>query len=280
MELMLNELSISPPSSDKYQANDKMIQFAQTVNQARQKGFKNIRSHHHTSDIVLTDGYSLYNWLNNKEVPEDYRNFLYGTIVLPFIKDEDEEIADQYIEANFSFEDITHGYPKTECLGLAAAHLYETLSISFASAPVWCRIQLPLIIEKDQVLNTEQVFNLFSIQSFKDAGLAAFVENLGNIELQETTIKPEDKKITLFGDHHGKKELQALCDKLKNDPFVKEMRSTGFGGTQFIRKIYSNGAIEIALTKTDSRYALWVQTTGRNYRETAAIAERLKERYS
>ena len=38
MELMLNELSISPPSSDKYQANDKMIQFAQTVNQARQKG--------------------------------------------------------------------------------------------------------------------------------------------------------------------------------------------------------------------------------------------------
>ncbi len=276
---MLNELSVSPLSVNRYHANDKMAQFAKTVSEARRIGFRRIRSDLHSNNIGLADEYSLYDWLNNKNISKAYRDFLYGMIVQPFIKDEDEDIAGQYIEANFYFEDIDHDHSKTECLGLAAAYLYETLSISFASAPVWCKTKLFLLIEEDHISSTEQVFNVYSRESFEDADLAAFVESLGELELIETDIDPSDKS-THLADHHGKAELKALCERIKNSPYVIEMRSTDWGGNCFIRKVYRDGVIVIVLIKTERRYALWIRTTGRNYRETAAIAEILKERYS
>jgi len=279
MELMLNELSISPKSSNRYDANDRMVQFVQTVKQAREKGFRKIRSHYQTNDIELSDGYSLYDWLNNREVSDVYRNFIYGTIILPFIKDEDVEIEDQFIEADFFFEDIAQGYHKTECLGLAAAYLYETLCISFASMPVWCRVKLPLLIERNQDLNRTHVFNVFAKESFDNVDLALYVENLGELELIETEISPNDKPIHL-ADHHGKLELKTLCDRLKQSVYIEEMRSANWGGKGFVRKVYPNGVIEIVLIKTTRKYALWIRSTGRNYRETLAIAEKLEERYS
>ncbi|MGQ3087852.1 hypothetical protein, partial [Flavobacterium sp.] len=87
-----------------------------------------------------------------------------------------------------------------------------------------------------------------------------------------------EKKIHL-ADHHGKKELQDFCDRIKNSPYVVEMRSTDWGGKNFIRKIHSNGIIEIVLHKTDRQYALQVQTTGSNEQQTTLIAEMLKQRY-
>lgn len=92
-------------------------------------------------------------------------------------------------------------------------------------------------------------------------------------------MRPDEKDIHL-ADHHGKNELKALCDRLKQNEYVKAMRSTGWGGNTFIRKIHKNGVVEITLFKSTRKYALQVQTTGRNYRETEAIANRLRERYS
>ena len=58
------------------------------------------------------------------------------------------------------------------------------------------------------------------------------------------------------------------------------MRSTNWGGKNFIRKKHKNGVIEIVLIDSEKEYALWVQTTGRNYRETEVIAKKIEERYS
>lgn len=96
--------------------------------------------------------------------------------------------------------------------------------------------------------------------------------------IEEYQGKPSEKKIHL-SDHHGKKELQDLCDRIKNSPYVVEMRSTDWGGKNFIRKIHHNGIIEIVLYKTNRQYALQVQTTGSNEQQTKLIAEILKERY-
>lgn len=279
MELLFNELSISPFSTDKYKANEKMKQFSETVAIARRKGFRNIRSHFDSSQIELSENYSLHNWLTSMDIPEVYRNNLYGMLVLPFIKDNDEEIEEQYIEADYYFEDIESGIAKTKCLGLTSAYLYETPSISFSSLPVWNRTKLFIIVEKENSVSTESVFNISSKTSFDDILLAEFIENLGTLTLFETELKSEDKKQHL-ADHHGKAELQELCNQIKHSPNVIEMHSTDWGGKKFIRKVHADGVVEIVLFRTQRQYALWVLTTGRNLRETKAIADILEERYS
>jgi hypothetical protein len=99
-----------------------------------------------------------------------------------------------------------------------------------------------------------------------------------NFFLVESKILPDDKKIHLT-DHHGKKDLSELCDRIKNSPFVLEMQSTDWGGKQFIRKIYASGLIEIVLHKTAKQFGLNVQTTGTDLLETKKIAEILQNKY-
>jgi hypothetical protein len=280
MKLFLNELSIEPKSSDKYGVYDVMKTFAQTVSVAKKRGFRNIYSDLYPYQIELSPDYSFKNWLTDKDVSPDLKSFLFDFIKPPFIDENDEDNFEKYIDAQFFFEDTANNYPKTNCIGITAAHLYETMSISFNSAIHWRKTQLPLQIEIEEGTTTEQVFNVFTMQSFEDADLKIYVENLGELNLEETEIEPNDKSITLFGDHHGKEYLQPLADKLVNSPYVVEIKSTGFGGNSFIRKIFDNGVLEIVVMKRDERFALWVQTTGSNYRETEAIAQNLRERYS
>ncbi|KAA6327642.1 hypothetical protein EZS27_023385 [termite gut metagenome] len=281
MELLFNELSIEPLCADPYQANDRMKQFAETVSTARKRGFKRIRSHYDSNQIKLAENYSLYDWLHNKNVPKIYRDLFYGMITCPFIKDGDEVIEKQYVEANYYFEDKDNDIAKTECIGLASAYLYETLSISLSSSAVWDKLTLSIIIEQaGKPTSVEKVFNVSSKESFGDDRIAKFIESLNKeIILITTTIPPDEKQIHL-ANHHGKAELQGSCDRLKHSPYVIEMRSTDWGGNQFIRKVQKDGSIEIVLTKTQRQYALWVQTTGRNYRETKEIAEKLKEKFT
>lgn len=279
MELIFNELSVFPLSDNNFNANVKMKQFAKTVAEARKKGFRNIRSYYNVHEIQLADNYSVFQWLNNKDVQEVERNFLYGMIIQPFIKEDDELIEDAYINANYFFEDQENLIDKKECIGLASAYLYETLSISLSSMPLWNNNYLTILIEIEENSTTDNVFNISSKESFSSNEVSAFVENLGIINLIETDLIPVDKKIHL-ADHHGKAELQELCNQLKLNPYVIEMRSTNWGGKKFIRKTYKDGVIEIVLTNSQKEYALWVQTTGTNLRETKAIADKLKERYS
>lgn len=279
MELMYNELSVDALSPDRFAANSKMQLFSETIAEARQKGFLRVRSHHDSHQIQLTADYTLYDWLNNKEVSEILRNNMYGMLVLPFIRDEDEEVAAHYVEADYFFEDAANGIAKTSCAGLAAAHLYETLSVSLQSSPAWTKNLLDITIEANGNSTTEQVNNVFSRACFALPAISDIVENLGELDLQETPIAVDDKQVHLTS-HHGQKELKALWNKLKNSPYVTEGLSIEWGGKRFIRKTYANGQIEIVDDSTDEGYALLITTTGRNKRETDAIAEILKERYS
>ncbi len=274
MELIFNELSMNPPVADKFQATQKMQQFAQTVAAARKKGFRQIRSDCATNEIRLTEQYSVYDWIHDKTIAREQRQLLHGMIVKPFIKEEDDAIEAQYVEADYFFKT-----EKMRCYGLASAYLYETLTISLAFAPIWEKHELELMVKKGAISTTHLVLNVADKAGFEVPQIADFVEKLGEVTLVESQLKPNDKKIHL-ADHHGKQDLKVFCQQLKNSPYVIEMRSTNWGGRNFIRKTQKDGVIEIVLIETQRQYALWVQTTGRNYRETKAIAEILEENYA
>lgn len=276
--MMFNELSIAP-AADKYTANGRLIVFAEAVGEARKRGFTHIRSHCATNQIALAEGYTLFDWLNSKDVPKNYRDYMYGVIILPFIKEGDVEVEEQYVEANYYFEDKEAGTGKIACLGLASAYLYETLSISLPTLPVWERHKLPVIIEKAAQASLASVYNIFSTASLNVPEIVDFVERAKEVTLTETSIPPSEKIIHL-SDHHGVKELQEMCNLLKNCPYVEEMRSTHWGGNRFIRRVDKTGFVEIVLFKMKRRYALLVKTTGRNLRETKKIANILDEQYS
>lgn len=207
MELIFNELSLKPKANNVYTANDRMIIFAQAVGAARQKGFNTIRSNYFANQIELAVNYTFNDWLINKRIPQEYRDLLYGMITPPFINEEDEEIEDQYLESNYFFEDAVNNINKQECLGLASAYLYETLSISFNSLPVWRQTRLQIIIESEESTVTGNVFNVYSKASIDQPVISDFVESISETELLESELSPADKNINL-ADHHGKQELQ------------------------------------------------------------------------
>ncbi|MDR1023128.1 MAG: hypothetical protein LBL94_07665, partial [Prevotellaceae bacterium] len=275
MKLFFNELSCEPVADSKYSAIERMNVFAKTVSIARQKGFRNIQCDYPANAIMLAQQYSLFDWLNDSTVSREYRDFMYGVIVPPYI-DEDEPEFEQYVDSTVTFENAECNISKIGCIGLASAYLYNLPAISILSIPLWEQHILPITIEKNGNTFSENVYNISSCESFSISDITDFIDSIGELKLVETSLKPEDKAIHL-AEHHGKAELQELCERLKHNPYVEEMSSTDWGGNRFIRKIHRN-SIEIVLYKTQRKYALLVKTTGRNLRETQKIAKILEEK--
>lgn len=280
MNLYLNELSLNPIAANKYEAIERMEVLSKAVSKARLSGFRNVKCDYFTNQIELSKDYSLHSWLNDSEVKREQREFLYGVIIPPYINDDDTDLLEEFLEKDFTYANIENNFPATNCIGLASAYLYDSPAISLLSLPFWSEVKLIIRYLKNEQQSDNVVYNISSVDSFDNADLNAFIERISELKLDESPIDPIAKAVTLSGDHHGKKELKKLSDKLIHCPYVVEIRSTNFGGDNFVRKIVSNGVVEIVLINTDHRYALWIQTTGKNLRETKAIAEILEQQYS
>ena len=112
--------------------------------------------------------------------------------------------------------------------------------------------------------------------------LQAWIDSLKEIVLIETDTLPSQKKVNLRDDH-GKDALTAFAQKLLQSPYVKGViNSLPFNPKEgnFIRSAYSDGRIELVLIWTDEGFGMVVQSTGRNLRETEAMAQILKDQYS
>jgi len=273
MDIRLNELSIYPPFIDKYLAHEKMLEFAKTAKAARNNNIKNIKSDYFSNNIKLTNDYTMYDWLFEKNISTEnriYRDFLQSMITKPFIY---EDMEDEYLSNNYYFEDVENGIPKQKCIGLAAAYLYDTLCISIQNGSAWLKNKLSIEIEKRDIAPiNEEILNIFSSNCFQNETIIDFIARTTNINLVETLIEPEEKYLHL-SDHHGKNELEHLWNKIKKCNYIISGRSTNWGGNKFIRRIRKDGIIEVVLTNTERRYALQVETTGRNMYETDNIAK-------
>jgi hypothetical protein len=279
MELFLNELSAMPLAGNRYQAIIRMEHFAHAFKKAKEKGFTVIRSSSPVNGIMLAEEYSFHCWFNDRVVSKELKDYLYGIITLPFISEADEKIEDDYLAAGYYFEDIEYNIERQECQGLAAAYLYRLPAISFQSSDAWTRVKLPIIIVNNEQETEGCVFNIFEESSLEKKDIQVLIEERSTPELVKTEVLPTDKK-GHFSPHHGKEELKAMWENLKKSPFVIGAQSTSWGGNHFIRRCFADGIVEIVLYTTPRKYAMRVQTTGRNMNETKAIALILEEKYS
>jgi len=279
MDLWFNELSTTPLFDSKYSAHSKMMEFAKTAKAAWDIKIKKIKSDYFTSEINLTDTYTMYGWLFDGDFYGEnriFRDFLQSMIAPPYI-DEDKE--DEYLSKNYYFEDSDNGITKQKCIGLAAAYLYDGICISLQNGDAWQKNRLQILINKDNTVPIyKMVLNVYSNSCLLNKEIIDHIEKANNVHPVETMLNPNEKHAH-FSEHHGKPELEKFWKKINNNPYIISARSIKWGGKKFISKIKKNGIIEIVLVNTERRYALQVQTTGRTYFETKFIANILEENY-
>lgn len=204
---------------------------------------------------------------NVKEAYPNIMNLLLSFFRSPFETRQVEERQDYYLSHYWEYQGKT-------CFGLALAFIMDSMSVSVCD-PFWG--QPILYIEMDG--NPLSVRNLFDEATFHYH--LEWIDSMQPLELVICSEKPEDKRCKLRDDH-GKDVLQTFCKRLLKSEYVCEIvNSLPFNAEnrRFIHKIYNNGMIEVVLPWTDKGYGIVIKTTGRNYRETEAIAKLLKEEY-
>lgn len=282
MVLIFNELSINRLPSDNSTDTFKVVEaFVHTIVEARKNGIKNIRTDCSVHEIYLAENYTLGKWLQSKNTDKNFRDLIFSIFTYPFIDEDNEYIQTQYVENKFYYINPNDITIKQECLGLASAYLSDTITISLQTNSWWKKNHISMIVENEEqeVVN---VLNVFSQDCFSDTQISEYIGRNTQPELVFSNLEPDEKKIHL-ADHHGKQELQALCQKLKNNPYIIEMRSMEWcrgNCNKFIKKFTKEGVIEVVLTETKRKYGLMIKTTGRNYWETHEIAKIIDERYS
>lgn len=273
MELVFNELTCLPYADDNTDCYTRVKRFVETYKESETHGFKRIRFQHASFDqIFLMEGYTLTDFF--KDHPNNkFAQILFSIKRYPFIDDDSEE-EKRYIQNHFF---ILKNEEKVRVYGLAAAYLYDTIGIGFRSET----ILFPLQIEGME----QGCTNILSVscpEHFTEQAFLNWKEQSGDIQLVESSISASEKSISLRNDH-GKEVLQRFAERLCCSPYViKIVNSLPYNPdeTKFIRKITAIGLIEIVLTNTDKGLGLVVKSTGRNHKETEAIAKVLKEEFN
>lgn len=283
MEMIYNELSATPLSNNKQLANQKVAKLIDCYKAARQHGFKKIRFSKQFQDIEIAGGYSILHWLNETN-QRNLKDLLLGARTYPFINEEDAWAEDEYLKHHFYFEDAEFQIVRIECLGLSAAHIYDTLSVGFSEAPPWRKntIFITKVNEETQTTESVGVNNVFSADCFKHQEISAFIEKISKAVLIDSPLQPSEKQFHLRDDH-GTDVLRAFAKRIINSPHVNGIVNSlpwNNKTTNFIRRVYPNGLIEVVLYWTDEGLGMVIQTTGRNQRETEEIARLLEKKYT
>ncbi len=278
-DLIFNELTISPLAPDFGEVFQRVKQFISTYKERHSFFNKRIRLETYMGDLQLTDGMSLQQFCNETPQSRTLGSVLLGLGKHPFI-DEDTPEEGRYIENRYV---ICYNGNEKESIGLAAAYLKDTICIGFESEKYWKKIEHQIIISnKDEVVCTPIILSVSEPQHFKSLIMKKWLEKHQPVSLVKSSLESGEKPINLCNDH-GKDVLDRFSKRLRMSPYVTAIvNSLPFNPNQrdFIKSVDANGLIEIVLTHTDKGLGIAVQTTGRNFLESKAIAEILKSSYS
>jgi hypothetical protein len=278
MELYFNEISGNYPEKDLYHARERMKGFLQVCKAARQKGFQGIRTDREFDAIKLCEGYKVWDWYQDERISKVFKDFFLGFRKFPFEPPDDDTAEDRFITADYRLDEPDEKmYHGALVGGLAWAYIMQTLAISFPVHSVWLCTQICLREEKGRKSAVVMV-------KHASQGKHIEIHNEWIVSLQAPVLLKTDmdlagKKISLRDDH-GKEVLKEVAARLIRSPYVTEViNSLPFNpnARSFVKRIYPDGRIEVVLIWTDQGLGMVVQTTGRNLRETQAIAGILEE---
>lgn len=154
IDLILNELSLRNPASDKRIACEWMSEFISSIKAIKAEGVKvQLRTQENFHTTILAPDYPIRRWLNDADEVE--RRFVKSLVTkAPFSND----------IANLEIKEIEDGTGLSEfryqgklALGLGIAHLLDTIAISFPSEDCWdCHC---LSIEYKRIDESEELIN-------------------------------------------------------------------------------------------------------------------------
>lgn len=281
MELIYNELSVQPLSADERIANEKIINLIKTYKAVQKNGFRKIRFSKHFHDLQIAPDYTIQKWLDDSK-SRTHRDIFLGIYVYPFMNyEKDEKEVMEYLDHTYSHENIPNGFNREECKGLGAAYVYNTLAISFPNHEIWKENIIEIVEEKDESEKIVSVVNIFSDICAEENVVTTFIEQFKEVTIVESNLEPTKKPIH-FRDDHGNDVLLAFAKRLVNSKYVEGIiNSIAWKSqeTKFIRKVNSDGTIELRLHWDDRGLGMIIQTTGRNQRETFEIAKHINTEY-
>lgn len=277
MELMFNEQSAISHPNNLTDACSAVIQFVETYKTAESHGFKRIRYEQAFDQIFIAPDFTLNDFCYSPNFKGRYVGLLLGLARHPFV-DSDSQEKQRFTENEFF---IDRDGCRIPVKGLGAAYIYNSIGISFSFDHYWDQIKHRLHVEGTEVGE----YDVIAISHPDHCAASEFLihKDLWKpICLLECSDSPEDKKIHLRDDH-GRDVLRAFAKRLCQSPYVSSIiNSLPYNphATDFIHDVKDNGLIEIVLTDTDQGLGLVLQSTGRNVRETRAIADILNENFA
>lgn len=283
MELIFNELSFKPYINNKVLFKNRFIEMLKTYEQLRKTfGITNLLFPRVTFNHNVSEESTFIQWASSLKNTSE-KNKILALIRTPFSEDLLQGEEQDKIN-RFYYENSRVSIEQEYCIGLGICHTKERIAISLHSHNCWKphMISFKKIVNDDFDTQDVEVFNVCESGKQLNGNLSQKLLYYGNLELVETDILPKDKKIKLSGDHHGNNKLDAFAKKLLRSRYVTEViNNIDFSpkSVNLIKEKYSDGTIDVVLYWEDAGYGMKIQTTGRNYRETEAIAEIIKDEF-
>ncbi len=279
MNLAFNEISIRPFAGSSHVLKTHFINLGKTL--------KKLKNDYHVAHLIFPSNLAeikvlprvtIHQWLNELSGLEK-QQIMALISRKPFshdVLDGNEEEMDSYVFGN---EEL--GIDEDICIGLGVADICQTASISLNTNDFWRNDKISFsIIDYATEEKTPVTAPNCCLEALTDE-FKTWIEDNVEVVLITTDVEPSVKPISLRDDH-GKDILEAFAKRLRNSEYViSVINSLPFNPTtsRFIRNCFLNGTIEIVLHWEDKGIGMLVQTTGRTYNETVAIAKMLKEKY-
>lgn len=279
MDIVFNEISILPFAESAHELKQHFLNLAIVYKKLKE----NYKVEHlifpsNLAELKVLPDTPIHQWLSElsgKEKEQIINLIRRKPFTNDVIEGHEGEI-DSYV---FSNEDME--IEECICIGLGVTDICQTASISLNTHNFWRKDNIPFSILN---YNTDERIPVIAPncceEEFTD-GFKAWIENNVKVVLDISDAEPISKPISLRDDH-GKDILDAFAKRLRNSEYViSVINSLPFNQatSRFIRRCYSDGKIEIVLHWEDKGIGMIIQTTGRNYNETLAIAEILKEKF-
>lgn len=281
MNLSFNELSFLPLINDNQNLINQFDVLINTFKDVKENnGFSHIIFPSDLSILEATSTMSFSEWIYSLPIKEKTK-ILTFTSRKPFI---DNILSEQIKELDsYYFENLELGIEQNYCNGLSTAHILEIPAISLANNIFWQNIKIDFFKENSSTNKTDtvDVFNISTSQSINDISFQNHLTSITQVILSKSVLEPHQKPIH-FRDDHGSDVLMKFAKSLVNSEYINGViNSIPFNpkSNRLIKKISSDGKIDLVLYWEDAGYGMVIQTTGRNFRETKAIAEIIKDNF-